>query len=350
MSLSRVHVCAPRGERLLVAELGRALPGSRHAPRSRGFVESALSGEDAARTPCVAFALQCLPSPEPVCAASISMWAAKCAHGIMERLAGHAGPWRLHVFCCEEEGSDARARRCALVEAAVLDVLKAKQRRLLRTRVAKDALLWADGEAVVQIALESSRAGLLSIAFAEERTRLRRTLSRFSGGIVEIADDPAPPSRAYRKLLEAELRLGAPIGEGETCADLGAAPGGWTHVALGRGAHVTAVDRSPLRADLMAHPRLDFVKGDAFAYAPPYPVDWLLSDVIAYPVRVIDLIDRWISARLCRRFVTTVKFKGEADYPEIERLKAILERSGAEFEVRRLCNNKNEVTAFGSLG
>jgi 23S rRNA (cytidine2498-2'-O)-methyltransferase len=121
-------------------------------------------------------------------------------------------------------------------------------------------------------------------------------------------------------------------------------------VALGRGAHVTAVDRSPLSADLMAHPRLDFVKGDAFSWTPEHRVDWLLSDVVAFPARVIDLADRWIAARLCRRFVVTVKFKGEADYPEIERLKAILERSGAEFEVRRLCNNKNEVTAFGSLG
>jgi len=349
MTVPRIHACAPDAERLLAAELGRVFPGSAHAPRGRGFVESALSPEDAARTPCVAFALQCLPTPEPVAAPSISIWAAECARRIQERLADHAGPWRLHVFCCEEEGSDARGRRCALIEAETLAVLKAKQRRLLRTRVAEDSRPWADDEAIVQIALESSRAGLFSFAGPGERRRLRRVLSRFKGGIVEVEDDPAPPSRAYRKLLEAEARLGVSIGAGEICVDLGAAPGGWTHVALGRVARVVAVDRSPLRADLAAHPGLTFVKGDAFKHVPEAKVDWLLSDVVAYPARAIDLLDRWLAARLCRRFVVTVKFKGEADYPELERLKAILEASGAEFELRRLCNNKNEVTAYGEL-
>jgi 23S rRNA (cytidine2498-2'-O)-methyltransferase len=349
MTVPRVHVSAPGWEAALAAELGRVFPGSRHAKRSRGFVESALTEADAARTPCLAFARQCLPAPEPVAAPSISAWAAAGATRAIARLADHDGPWRLHVFCCEEPGSDARGRRCALVEAALLDVLKRRQRRLLRSRVADLAQPWADGEALVQLALESPRAGLFSVALPDARRALRRTLSRFPGGIVAVADDPAPPSRAYRKLLEAELRLGARIGAGETCVDLGAAPGGWTHVALGRGARVIAVDRSPLRADLMAHPRLDFAEGDAFAYAPPQPVNWLLSDVVAFPRRFIDLLDAWLSARRCRRFVVTVKFKGEADYPEIERLKAILEASGAEFELRRLCHNKNEVTAFGEL-
>jgi 23S rRNA (cytidine2498-2'-O)-methyltransferase len=167
---------------------------------------------------------------------------------------------------------------------------------------------------------------------------------------VDVADDQAPPSRAYRKLLEAELRLGARIAPGETCADLGAAPGGWSHVALARGARVAAVDRSPLRADLMAHPALEFVRGDAFRWTPPKPVDWLLSDVIAYPHRSVELLERWIAARLCRRFVVTIKFKGEADYPVLDRLEASLDAGGAEFELRRMCSNKNEVTAFGELG
>jgi 23S rRNA (cytidine2498-2'-O)-methyltransferase len=350
MTATRVHVCAPGWEGALAAELGRVFPGSRHAQRGRGFVESALAPEDAAGTPCLAFARQCLPEPEPIAAPSISAWAAQGAQKIAERLLGHEAPWRLHVFCCEEPGSDARARRCALVEAALLELLKKRQRRLLRSRIADDALPWAEGEALVQIALERSGAGMLSAALPDERHRLRRALTRFCGGVVEVADDPAPPSRAYRKLLEAELRLGVRIGDGETCADLGAAPGGWTHVALHRGARVVAVDRSPLRADLMAHPNLDFVKGDAFSWAPARPVDWLLSDVIAFPRRSVELLGAWLGARRCRRFVVTVKFKGEADYAELERLKAILAASGAEFEVRRLCNNKNEVTAFGTLG
>jgi 23S rRNA (cytidine2498-2'-O)-methyltransferase len=347
---TRVHVCAPGDEAPLLAELRRAFPGSSHGVRSRGLVESALAPADDARTPCVAFALQCLPDPEPIAAASISVWAGECARRIAAGLALHAGPWRLHVFCREEPGSDVRGARCARVRAATVEALRKGRRRLARALVAEPTAPWTEGEALVQVVLESPTRGLFSVAPPALRHALRRTISRFEGGAVEVPQDPAPPSRAYRKLLEAEIRLAARIARGETCVDLGAAPGGWTHVALARGARVIAVDRSPLDPALMAHPSLAFVQGDAFKYAPGAPVDWLLSDVIAYPPRIIELLERWIAARLCRRFIVTIKFRGEADYPEIERLAAILEASGAEFELRRMCSNKNEVTAFGEIG
>jgi hypothetical protein len=46
--------------------------------------------------------------------------------------------------------------------------------------------------------------------------------------------------------------------------------------------------------------------------------------------------------------VVTVKFRGEEDYPRLERLKRLLADSGSEFQLRRLGSNRNEVTAFGS--
>ena len=99
----------------------------------------------------------------------------------------------------------------------------------------------------------------------------------------------------------------------------------------------------------MAHPRLTFVRGDAFRYAPSdRPVDWLLSDVVAFPERTMELLAQWLREGWCRRFVVTVKFRGEEDYPRLERLKRLLADSGAEFQLRRLGSNRNEVTAFGS--
>jgi 23S rRNA (cytidine2498-2'-O)-methyltransferase len=348
-SETRLHVPAEGSENALLAELYRVYPGSSHALRSPGLVESALCARDAAQGAALAFALQCLPAAEPLAAPSISAWAALAAERLVERLGEADRPWRLHVFCREAPGSEVRGRRCALVAAEALEALKKRRRRLLKARVADSAAPWAEGEAIAQLALERPDAGFFSFAPAEVRARLRRSMSRFPGGLVDVADDPRPPSRAYRKLLEAEIRLGARIGRGETCVDLGAAPGGWSHVALSRGACVVAVDRSPLAPELMAHPGLEFARGDAFKFTPERPVDWLLSDVIATPDRALDLVDRWVGGRLCRRFVVTVKFKGDADYPEVERLKAILDARGAEFEVRRMCNNKNEVTAFGTV-
>jgi 23S rRNA (cytidine2498-2'-O)-methyltransferase len=346
---TRLHVAAEGSEGALLAELYRVYPGSSHALRSPGFVESLMSAEDAAKGAALAFALQCLPDAEPVSAPSIAAFAALAVERLVDRLGEGAAPWRLHVFCREAKGSAVRARRCALIAAEALEALKKRRRRLWKSRIADGAEPWRAGEAVAQLALERPEAGLFSFAPGDVCARLRRSMSRFPGGVVDVPDDPRPPSRAYRKLLEAEIRLGARIAKGETCVDLGAAPGGWTHVALSRGARVVAVDRSPLEPALMAHRDCEFVKGDAFRFAPAAPVDWLLSDVIAYPERALDLVDRWTGARLCRRFVVTVKFRGDADYPAVERLKAILEARGAEFEVRRLCANKNEVTAFGTL-
>ncbi|HEV7226078.1 MAG TPA: SAM-dependent methyltransferase, partial [Pirellulales bacterium] len=165
--------------------------------------------------------------------------------------------------------------------------------------------------------------------------------------IVEVAADSAAPARAFAKLAEVEIRLGRRIAAGETCVDLGASPGSWAYLALARGATVTAIDRSPLGDDLMANPRLKFVRGDAFRYEPPQPVDWLLCDVIAFPARSFELLDDWLQRGWCRWFCVTLKFKGADDYPKLEDFKARLAASGAEFFLRRLTNNKNEVTAFG---
>ena len=82
-----------------------------------------------------------------------------------------------------------------------------------------------------------------------------------------------------------------------------------------RRARVVAIDRSPLRPDLMANPALTFLRGDAFKYQPPETVDWLLCDVIAFPQRIIDLLQTWIAGRWCRRFCVTIKFRGNAEYP-----------------------------------
>jgi hypothetical protein len=43
----------------------------------------------------------------------------------------------------------------------------------------------------------------------------------------------------------------------------------------------------------------------------------------------------------------TVKFRGTDDYVKLDVAKQWLAESGAEFLLRRLTNNKNEVTAVG---
>jgi 23S rRNA (cytidine2498-2'-O)-methyltransferase len=307
MSL-HIFTCEPGWENVLVDELRHVFPGLSSRSLGAGWVECRRTGvppyDRSCEAPCVSFAMQMLAGAEQLEAPSISKWAQLAGDRLIEALQHHDGPWRLHVFAVKSPDAPVGQARCRLVEQAIVELLRKKHRRLLRTRVAEDERPWATDEAFVQLGLSTPSEGFFSAVLPSGRVHLSRALSRFPGGVVEIPPDRAAPSRAFAKLAEVELRLGRRIAAGVTCVDLGASPGSWTYLALARGARVTAVDRSPLRNDLMANPRLTFVRGDAFRYEPPEPVDWLLCDVIAYPERSFELLETWLARRWCRWFWT----------------------------------------------
>jgi 23S rRNA (cytidine2498-2'-O)-methyltransferase len=234
-----------------------------------------------------------------------------------------------------------------LILAVLTELLQRKRRCLLRQLVVESAGFTAR-HSLVQLLLTAPDTGFLSLAAAPMPFEQRHLLSAFPKGEVPPASDKAAPSRAFAKLLEAELRLGRRIQRGETCVDLGASPGSWTYVAAGRGALVFAVDRSPLRADLMRHRQVRFEPGDAFGFQPERPVDWLMCDVIAAPGRTVDLLLGWLRRRWCRHFVVSIKL-GDAPGGEVlARLKNEAPALTREFFLTRLCANKKELCAFGS--
>ena len=279
--------CEPAWEAVLADELQRAFVGSVVSKLGDGWLLADLNSVARLSVPCIAFCAQCLPACEAIEAASISRWVEIIGPRLIERLAEHDGRWALHVFGVYFAGSPVRRQRCELIAAGIDEFLTRKQRRLLRTQVDPRGPAPFDA-ALVQVGLVAPDSGLLSICPAPERDALRRCVSPFLGGVVEIPADKRPPSRAFAKLLEAEIRLGRRIEPGQTCVDLGSSPGSWAYIALGRGATVTAVDRSPLRDDLMQNAGLTFIRGDAFRFQPSEPVDWLLSDVIAFPERILE--------------------------------------------------------------
>lgn len=155
-------------------------------------------------------------------------------------------------------------------------------------------------------------------------------------------DRTGPPSRAYLKLWEALTRLGAWPGPGDACLDLGASPGGWTWVLAQLGATVTAVDKAPLDPRVAALPGVTTLAESAFALEPRV-VGWLVCDVIAYPARLLALIQRWIGAGAARRIVCTVKFQGETDHGTAD---AFAEIAGGRLV--HLFHNKHELTFLWS--
>ena len=163
--------------------------------------------------------------------------------------------------------------------------------------------------------------------------------SPFVNGACQFEEDHiGPPSRAYLKLWEACTRLGVWPAPGERCIDLGASPGGWTWALATLGAAVRAVDKAVLDPRVAAMPGVEFVNASAFAL-PPEPCDWLFSDIVAYPPRLLTLVHAWIASGLVGHMVCTVKFQGSTDHDTADAFQAI---PGGM--LRHLFHNKHELT------
>jgi 23S rRNA (cytidine2498-2'-O)-methyltransferase len=169
-----------------------------------------------------------------------------------------------------------------------------------------------------------------------------RCSSPFPDGEVRFEEDSeGPPSRAYRKLWEALTVFGIHPEPGERCLDLGSSPGGWTWALAALGARVVSVDKAPLAPGVAALDRVEFRRQSAFALDPRElgPIDWLFSDIICYPQRLLQLVRRWLEAGTCERFVVTLKFQGKTDF-EVMRAFAAIPGS----RLVHLHHNRHELT------
>lgn len=150
-----------------------------------------------------------------------------------------------------------------------------------------------------------------------------------------------PPTRAYLKLWEALMRIGKMPQAGDTCIDLGSCPGGWTWVLQTLGAHVISVDKAPLDPKIAALPNITYRQESAFGLNPADigPVDWLFSDIICYPERLLRLVENWRASGLAKNMVCTIKFQADTD---MNAVKKFLEIDGSF--AMHLYNNKHEIT------
>lgn len=156
-----------------------------------------------------------------------------------------------------------------------------------------------------------------------------------------LEDKSGPPNRAYLKLWETFTRLQIRPTSSERCVDLGASPGGWTWVLQATGAQVLAVDKAPLDKRIADLRGVDFLCQSAFSLQPHEvgPIDWLFSDVVCYPKRLLSLVRRFLESGTCRNMVCTVKFQGDTDYDVIKEFAAI---EGSQ--LIHLFHNKHELT------
>lgn len=173
------------------------------------------------------------------------------------------------------------------------------------------------------------------------------TSSFLPSGLVRFKEDHEnPPSRAYLKVQESltmhNLFFGTELPhEGQKCFEAGACPGGWTWVLVNLGSEVYAVDRAELAPELMKNPLVKFQAHDAFTLKPEDigPVDWVFSDVICYPERLLKWINEWIKSGMTKKMICTIKMQGEIDWPLINQFAEI-----QNSKIIHLNYNKHELT------
>ncbi|GHB07032.1 23S rRNA (cytidine(2498)-2'-O)-methyltransferase RlmM [Salinicola rhizosphaerae] len=185
--------------------------------------------------------------------------------------------------------------------------------------------------------------------------------SEHPGGVLRLRHPHDAPSRSTLKLEEAwhtfiprdawPLRLS----DGMQAVDLGAAPGGWTYQLVRKGMFVYAIDNGPMDKGLMATGQVEHLKEDGFVWEPPYRLDWLVCDIVDKPMRVIDMVERWLVKRWCREAVFNLKLPMKRRWQEVSRCLARLEQTLAANDVsahiacRHLYHDREEVTVHVQL-
>ncbi len=220
----------------------------------------------------------------------------------------------------------------------------------------------------------NSPMGLFTLIDENTMIASALTTSPLPAGRIQFEEDHEnPPSRAYLKIQESltlfhtffgeELPHGEISGGEENadgsgcrasrtsrasrCFEAGACPGGWTWVLRQLGAEVLAVDRAELAPSLMNDSHVIFRAHDAFTLKPEevcsalgvQKIDWLFSDVICYPERLLEWIQLWLKSQRVRNIICTIKMQGKINWDLIATFAAI-ENS----RIVHLNYNKHELT------
>nr|WP_236673401.1 23S rRNA (cytidine(2498)-2'-O)-methyltransferase RlmM [Comamonas sp. JC664] len=243
-------------------------------------------------------------------------------------------PWVLQAFTPDTPRGNALAPFAESLEAAVAARLPSA-RRVEDAQRAREA-----GAMLVSLCVAPDGVTVVGAVSAREAVSLapggRRRMRRASDA----------PSRAAMKLEEALDGLAFEPGRGDVCADLGAAPGGWTQRLVSRGAKVVAVDPARLMPELTGHARVKHVQESAFSYAPDEPVDWLFCDMAWRPLEVAQLLAKWGRRGWAQHLVANIKLPMKDKNPILLRVRHTLTQEGGweGLTVRQLYHDRDEVT------
>ena len=249
--------------------------------------------------------------------------------------------YAVQLWVPDADITNALAPRLPALERVTLDALERNpargERVPLERHVPQDVVL-------LQACIASETLAYVGL------TKVGEALSLAPGGRERMRVSGQRPSRAARKLEEAFRWAGMAPSTGESCVDLGAAPGGWTFVARARGARVIAVDPARLAPEIAADRGVRHVQGSAFSFEPDVPVDFLLCDMAFRPLDVAALLGKWARRRSARALLANFKLPMKRRAEMARHLCAMLTEAGwKEVRSRQLYHDRDEITVCARL-
>ncbi|BBH19900.1 hypothetical protein Back11_12450 [Paenibacillus baekrokdamisoli] len=176
----------------------------------------------------------------------------------------------------------------------------------------------------------------------------KEQLSDWPGGAVRFQREDGQISRAKFKLLEAERAFNLHFETYKEAMDIGAAPGGWTHLLLERGLRVTSVDPAELHPVLKSYPRLSYLKKNASDVKfPNGTFDLLVCDMSWSPMQMSKLVLEKLDA-LTNRATAIITVKLMHKKP-LQTIRDVIERLESEFvlkKAKQLFHNRDEITLY----
>lgn len=174
-----------------------------------------------------------------------------------------------------------------------------------------------------------------------------QNLSDWAGGRIRFHKGEEQISRAEFKLEEAMNCMNISIQPQSRVLDLGAAPGGWSRIALTHGASVTAVDPAELDKRLNNYPKLEHIKDTAqnFIKHSTQSFDLLLNDMRMDAAESAELTN--LCAPMLRQggfALITLKLTGIQPVKQINEAKSILSACYQPIRARQLFHNRSEIT------
>jgi 23S rRNA (cytidine2498-2'-O)-methyltransferase len=328
------------GERDLIDEIGES-----HLPEAiaEGVVVSASRprSSDGSLTE-ITFARQALHLEGPPSEIDLEILAERIARAMASQLGGRGGipSWTLQIVAPDSrDPKDPRRRARDRLERDLPEALLAR----LADRVGASRVSSEDASYFVQAWIIDEDRALIGVTSAQE------SLSRTLGGKIHLRRAEDAPSRSGLKLEEAIEWIGVGPEKGDLCADLGASPGGWSQVAVGRGATVIAVDPAPVKIHLPPK-RFTYKRLSAFEFAPLETLDWLLCDMAWRPLEVAQLVAKWGRRAWARQAIVNFKLPMKRKAEMLAQIRDIMAAAGWRgIRSRQLYHDRDEVTVFAWL-